>query len=238
VVHAQNRAPKLREVLGVAAVRTIGRLHARSASRIIATNDSTAAYLARRGVTVEVEPNIVVEPIESISSDDGLLVMSGLLIDRKRPWIALQALARPELAGYRLVVVGDGPLRPQLESLVRQERLDSRVEFTGRVKREAALEILSRARALVHPAIREGSPWVVGEAAAAGVPSAVFAGTGADTTARLSANGSGICAPNAGVAEFAATVSRVAGADRPTPSDRWSEKRLPDLLDKWWSHLD
>jgi hypothetical protein len=40
--------------------------------------------------------------------------MSGLLIERKRRWLAVQALADKSLRDYRKVIVGDGHLRSEL----------------------------------------------------------------------------------------------------------------------------
>lgn len=66
----------------------------------------------------------------------------------------------------RLVVVGDGPERGRLESLAAPG-----VEFRGAVGSEEVLGLLRGARALLMPSIwYEGSPRVIVEAFAAGVP--------------------------------------------------------------------
>lgn len=66
-----------------------------------------------------------------------------------RPWHGVEVLpdllARllPRHPGLRLVIVGDGPLRGELERDVRQRGLTARVVFTGSVPHERAAEILS-----------------------------------------------------------------------------------------------
>ena len=215
------------------ALKKITRFNVSGIGRIIATNDFTASFLNASHGPLDVEPNIVAEastPRVLEDFDDGLLTLAGLLIPRKRPWLALQALNTAELRNFRLQVIGDGPLRGDLESYVRQERLESRVTFTGQLDRERAIEKLSVSRVLVHPSIREGSPWAVGEAAAVGVPSVVFA--------RLSDNGSEICGGGSDlIQELVGGVQRAAARPRPTPSARWSADRLPGLLDRWWAKV-
>jgi glycosyltransferase involved in cell wall biosynthesis len=72
-----------------------------------------------------------------------------------------------------LRVVGDGPLRTQLESLVRGPR-DARVRFVGSVTPERALAEIALAKLLVVPSTCiEGFPLVLKEAFALGTPVAV-----------------------------------------------------------------
>ena len=137
------------------------------------------------------------------------------------------------LRDYRLTLIGDGPLRKQLQNLAFSEAVEHRVSFAGQVTRKEALAHAARARALVHPSYTEGSPWAVGEAAAMGLPSVVFEGSGADTTARLSANDSIVC-KTISASALADGIVNCLRHDRPPPSSRWSSSRLPALLDRWW----
>jgi glycosyltransferase involved in cell wall biosynthesis len=66
------------------------------------------------------------------------------------------------------IVVGDGPLRTELEVLVRRLCIEQNVRFLGfRSDPRALIELLD---VLVVPSLTEGAPLVVLEAMAAGVP--------------------------------------------------------------------
>jgi len=70
----------------------------------------------------------------------------------------------------QLVLVGDGPLRPEIEKMIRCYKLQARVRITGWVDdRNVRQEILA-ARALVQPSFAEGLPVVIMEAMALGRP--------------------------------------------------------------------
>jgi glycosyltransferase involved in cell wall biosynthesis len=103
---------------------------------------------------------------------DGRLVGSvGALVGHKGHRHLLDAMAlltrrRPQL---RLAIVGDGPLRPDLEEQARQCGLEGRVHFAG--FREDIADLLPAFDVFVLPSISgEGSPAVVKEAMACGVP--------------------------------------------------------------------
>ena len=70
-----------------------------------------------------------------------------------------------------LTIVGDGPLRDELETLSRGLGLSGRVRFTGRIDDQARLAALvAGADALVHPSHFEGMPNAVLETLAVGTP--------------------------------------------------------------------
>ena len=227
--------------LGAAAVRVAGAVAARNLrvpDLTIANNDHSAAFVLGRGHDVVVEPNIFVERRErSEPIEEDRLVMAGHLVERKRPWLAIRAMADARLADHRLEVLGDGPLRGALEDLARDLRVTDRVRFLGAIPREETLERFSTSRLLVHPSAREGSPWVVGEAAASGLAAVVMPGSGAEATVRLCGNG-GVVAPLAtpdGAPRLVEGVLDALARPQPEPSRRWSADRLPGLLDAWYA---
>lgn len=69
---------------------------------------------------------------------------------------------------FRLQLVGDGPNRQRVQELVRQLRMESKVEFTG--TRSDVASILSRAQALVLSSRSESFPISILEAMRAGIP--------------------------------------------------------------------
>src|SRR3546814_2402009 len=79
----------------------------------------------------------------------------------------------------RAVIVGDGPMRPELEALA--ARCGARVEFTGRIAHPAVREWLARATVFCAPsiALANGQAEAFGlaliEAQACGIPVAGFA---------------------------------------------------------------
>jgi len=68
----------------------------------------------------------------------------------------------------RLIMVGDGALRPDIEKLVEQLGLKEKVFFAG--KRKEVCEILAGLDAFVFPSTSEGMPNALVEAMAAGLP--------------------------------------------------------------------
>jgi glycosyltransferase involved in cell wall biosynthesis len=213
--------------------------NSRRADFLIATNELTAGEFRRAGRRTEVEPNIAVDlhAMPKVEQDPLLVSIAGLLIDRKRPWVAIEALATQELAAYRLQVIGDGPLRTALEELAVRLGVKDRVEFLGRLAHRDALAAIGRSRLLLHPAAREGAAWVIGEAAALGVPTVAFADVGSASTVLLSSNGGEVVEagkwPGRSLAEGAA---RALARPAPEPVSRWHSDRFVDLLERWWSH--
>lgn len=236
--YAQGMRPKRRDEASAWLARKIATRNVQGKDLIIATNELTRDLFLKAGMEVDVEPNIVVDlpQIPEVERDEELLTLAGLLIDLKRPWLAIQALKHKSLSNYRLQIIGDGPLRGSLERYVSQEGLGRRVIFRGRVPHSEVTALMARSRALVHPSVREGSPWVVGEAAAVGVPSVVFEGVGAATTVRFSNNGGAICHARGDLAaNLAEGIVKVCSRPIPEPSTRWGSDRLASLLKKWWA---
>lgn len=236
--YSEGRKPAVKDRVGVRLARELARRNVLGMDLVIATNEITGQLLAKTAARVEVEPNIVVDLVDQpvTEKDSQLITIAGLLNDLKRPWLAIQALKYRGLENYRLQVIGDGPLRGQLESYVRQEGLAGRVSFLGKVPHENIPTLLAASRVLVHPSVREGASWVIGEAATVGVPAVVFGNVGAATTVRLSGNGGAICPASGDLAgNLAAGILDVCSRPEPQASTRWSAERLPALLKQWWA---
>lgn len=71
---------------------------------------------------------------------------------------------------FELLLVGDGPMRGQLEGLIHQKGLTDRVRITGWMSGDQVRQALVAARALVLPSFAEGLPVVIMEALALGRP--------------------------------------------------------------------
>ncbi|HVR28262.1 MAG TPA: glycosyltransferase family 4 protein [Thermoanaerobaculia bacterium] len=158
----------------------LGRLTASLADAVIAPSRATARELERDyGCSVrEVIPNGVLsaarppEPgAKSIGAQSTVLYV-GRLRTRKAVAVLLDAFAivasgRPDL---RLVVVGDGEQERALRRRAGRPDLRGRVEFQGRLSRDAIADLYHRAAVLCLPSIYEGFPVTIVEAMSAGLP--------------------------------------------------------------------
>ncbi|MBS4031178.1 MAG: glycosyltransferase family 4 protein [Clostridiales bacterium] len=85
------------------------------------------------------------------------------------------------------IIVGDGPLRGELESLARQLGLDGRIYFAG--YRQDVPAILARIKIFVQPSLSEGQGITVLEAMSAGCPVVASATGGLKELIRHGENG-------------------------------------------------
>jgi colanic acid/amylovoran biosynthesis glycosyltransferase len=100
------------------------------------------------------------------------MISVGRLSPEKGQAGLLQAFTklRPRHPELQLRLVGDGPDRASLETLVKELGLSDAVTFVGRLPEEETLAEIARANLLVLPSFMEGLPIVLMEAMAAGVP--------------------------------------------------------------------
>ena len=128
--------------------------------------------LWRRDAEV-IHPPVDVGSIPLGTTDDGFLLVAARLLAYRRIDLAVDAANR---LGRPLVIVGDGPERPRLESLA-----GPLVRFLGRVDRAALLDLFGRCHAYLVPGIEDFGIAPV-EAMAAGRPVVAFRAGGATET--------------------------------------------------------
>jgi glycosyltransferase involved in cell wall biosynthesis len=99
-------------------------------------------------------------------------VCVGRLCEQKGQLFLLQAIARLRAKNItpQLVLVGDGPLRGELERFIADYDLSEQIEITGWASADAVQAQLRSARALVLPSLAEGLPVVLMEALVMGRP--------------------------------------------------------------------
>ena len=108
--------------------------------------------------------------------ESGPLLAVGRLVEKKGFAHLIRAAARPELSGARVTIVGDGPLRAELEAEIERLGVGDRVELAGRREHDEVRELLEGAVALAMPSViaadgdRDSAPVVVKEALAMEVP--------------------------------------------------------------------
>jgi glycosyltransferase involved in cell wall biosynthesis len=104
--------------------------------------------------------------------DTNKLVLVAGLVEQKGHSLLIQALNLVRKAGaeFQMVFVGDGHLRPVLESEVKRFGLESNVVFAGWQSNAQVREHLRSARALVMPSFAENLPVAMMESLAMGRP--------------------------------------------------------------------
>lgn len=129
---------------------------------------------ASRVVPMGVDVDRIGAAVGEREPEPGRFLFVGRLVEKKGLDVLLRALA--DLDEGRLVVVGDGPGRPQLEALGRDLGVAERVTFAGQQGQARVAQELRLAHALVVPSRvardgdADGTPVVMGEGMAAGVP--------------------------------------------------------------------
>ena len=151
----------------------VSRVHHRRINKFIALTNFSALRLTSAGVPAErvvVKPNFVSNHFKK--DDKGSrgkdFVFAGRLSQEKGVRFLLEAWVG--LRDIPLTIVGDGPLKDQLQSSARQMGLP--VDFAGVLGREDLARVFRSARAVVVPSLcfEGGVPLTLLEAMAAGTP--------------------------------------------------------------------
>ncbi len=106
------------------------------------------------------------------------ILMVGQMVERKGIAYALQAFAAVHRYQRRvaLTLIGDGPVRPAVEALLREMNLRGAVRLLGAQPREVVLAEMARAHLYLQPSVTsadgdaEGIPMALVEAMASGLP--------------------------------------------------------------------
>lgn len=125
-------------------------------------------------IGIDVDKYLQSEPLD----DSGIILHVARLVEKKGTAILVTALKHiqkryPEV---KLVIVGDGPLLPQLRAQISSLGLDNNVIFTGALAHVEVMELMRKAHMLILPSITaktgdaEGLGMVLLEAAVTGVP--------------------------------------------------------------------
>lgn len=203
-VHVMDWENTLRENMKV---RVMGWARKRAARVICVSEAARVAYLGHAGDrpqhVITIHNGIVgrarpgagprVRAELGIAPDELVLAMVSVLRGRKGHHVAAEAIARlsARFPAVRLLVVGDGPDRAQIERQL--DPLGRRVTMAG--YREDVMEILDAVDVLIHPSEIDAFPTAVLEGLAAGVPVVATAVGGIPEIIRDGENGILIDAP-------------------------------------------
>jgi len=163
--------------------------------RVFANAQNTANRLQRfNGVAAQAlyHPPTLAERLRPGAYGDYML-MVGRLESVKRPDLAVRALAHAP--GVRLVIVGDGTQRQELEGLSQETGVAGRVVFAGAVTPEALLPLYAGALGVLYVPFDEDYGYVTLEAFLAAKP--VITATDSGGTLEFVADGENgfVCAP-------------------------------------------
>lgn len=221
--------PHIRELWrhGWKSYYTVDRLAGRCVDRYIAVSEANARYLAEvkglpRRKMVVIKPGAAIQRFDpermpppglkqSLGFDDAdpVLVVVGRLEPQKGHSVLLRAmpLVLREFPSARLVCVGEGALRSDLEQQARGLQLDRTVRFIGYPP--DVLNWLALADFTVLPSFFEGLPLVAIESLAAGRP---MVATAVDGTPEVILDGqTGLLVPPGDPERLAAAICRMLG---------------------------
>lgn len=153
-------------------VRLLAHRWALRRHRLLAVSDDVAEHFAEQFGLAQ-PPDVVANPVVEApgregAGSEGLIVCPARLVRPKRQEDLVSAL--PSLPGARLVLAGEGALRPLIERQVIDLGLQDSVEFRGEIDQEAVLALMREARVVALASDYEGFGMAVADAMALGVP--------------------------------------------------------------------
>jgi glycosyltransferase involved in cell wall biosynthesis len=98
------------------------------------------------------------------------IIFVGSFDQRKNPFLLLNAFMRINDNKLNLALVGDGPLKKNIEKFIKEKKLNKLVKIYSGLKRKSVLELIDKSKILVLPSFYETFGVVVIEAYSAGVP--------------------------------------------------------------------
>ena len=154
--------------LGIEIKKKLRNFSARRADLIIVPSKYLKRIIEKWGVN-EKKVSVLYNPIEIVSRDlnisekDPLLIVSvGRFVKIKGFDILVKAVK--EVKEARLILIGDGPEKENIEKLVIRLGLENRIKLIGKLPHDKVIEYLKRASIFVLPSYYEGLSHAVLEA--------------------------------------------------------------------------
>jgi glycosyltransferase involved in cell wall biosynthesis len=151
----------------------------KGAARVVAVSGYTRQLaLVNYEVDIDVIPNGVdcqqLAPLELMQNKPPRIVFAGRFMEQKNPLQVVRVLAGLRQLPWTCVMLGDGPLRSEVEREIKEQKLDDRIILKGWVDQEVVLDEFARSEILFMPSRSEGLPVVGVQAMASGL--AIVAG--------------------------------------------------------------
>lgn len=222
-LYAQVYLPVVPDIIGETALEAYLPAFCRNCDRVIAPSAGLRGVLRRYGVDtpIFVVPNGVdLRPFQQVQNplnredfgftpDNVVLIYTGRIGPEKNLTFLLRAFAGTAQVYHqvRLLIVGDGRERDNLQDWVKNTGLEGKVFFTGMVPYEELPRYLAVADAYVTASVTEVHPLSVIEGMAAGLP---VLGTQSVGVGDIVVNcETGLLAPEADLAGFTASMVRL-----------------------------
>ncbi len=146
----------------------------REAKRVIAVSDFTRQLaLIHYPVPIQVIPNGVdldqLNPGLIRTNEIPQIVFAGRLVEQKNPLQVVRTLYQLKDLVWHCTIIGDGPLREDLQREIAQLDLQSRCTLTGWKTPEEVIEYFKRSDILFMPSLSEGFPVTGVQASALGL---------------------------------------------------------------------
>lgn len=171
-----SRKLRAKETFRAAVTSTVRRFTlqwaAKNVSTLIAQNQDTAKAYSRLD-RVYVRPNYIVSANRDFArshAPNKNIAIVGRLIEMKGVHIAIAAMASQELQHWNLHVVGDGPMRGNLEERARELGVLERVIFHGQLARDEVYAHLKNSRCSLLLSTHDAAGWSAAESIAVGTP--------------------------------------------------------------------
>jgi glycosyltransferase involved in cell wall biosynthesis len=174
---------RLIELLSKVYDHTIGSLIVKSAKRNIGVSQAACDFLRHLGArnTIVIPNGIDTDVFKRVETNltkslglNGVIVITfvGRLIYAKgvQDLISAFPMIKEAVPNIKLLIVGDGPYRCQLEKQAVGTGCDKDIKLLGSKNQDQIIEVLSVTDIFVNPSYSEGLPTSVMEAAAIGVP--------------------------------------------------------------------
>ena len=144
------------------------------AAQVVAVSEFTRQLaLSSYSVDVRVIPNGVdlekINPGNIVLNDPPRIVFAGRFMPQKNPIQIIRTLAAIKDLAWDCVLIGDGPLREEIEREIKLHGLEERITLTGWIKPEQVLDWYARSDIMFMPSLSEGLPVVGVQALAMGL---------------------------------------------------------------------
>ncbi|KUO58027.1 MAG: hypothetical protein APF84_18560 [Gracilibacter sp. BRH_c7a] len=127
-------------------------------------------HIVHNGIApIKFQSRITIRKELGISGNEVVIGFVGRLVPQKAPDLLLKAfkLVEQEFDNIRLIYIGDGPLKSDLEEMLTDNILKGKVYFLGEADGQ---ELISAFDIFALPSLYEGMPYVLLEALSAGLP--------------------------------------------------------------------